>query len=82
MLYLLFVENDNACLLKVLSIINLCLIKNNQINYCYLEEICPIPFKRVQTLELKLYILRIPDISLQRTNNFEIMLFELIDIQS
>jgi len=25
-------------------------------NYCYLEEICPIPFKRVQTLELKLYI--------------------------
>lgn len=30
--------------------------KNNQINYCYLEEICPIPFKRVQTLELKLYI--------------------------
>lgn len=28
MLYLLFVENDNACLLKVLSIINLCLIKS------------------------------------------------------
>lgn len=28
MLYLLFVENNNACLFKVLLIINLCLIKS------------------------------------------------------
>ena len=38
------------------ALLTIYLIKNNQINYCYLEEICPIPFKRVQTLELKLYI--------------------------
>ena len=30
MLYLLFVENNNACLFKVLLIINLCLIKHKQ----------------------------------------------------